>query len=479
MRNRNLVLLVVIVAVVRSSHASEAFPSALKVSDNGRYLVTADGQPFFWMGDTAWRFIQKASRTDVEDQPSALRYFEKRSAQGFNVIQTVLVSVDVPANAAGHSPFVDGDFSRPRVLPGPDNDFWDDVDWFVDQAAAHGLYLALLPTWNSSVPEDHPMVGDPAIAYRYGHFLGTQYRDRSNIIWVLGGDPPPPRDVGVPERLAMIRAMAEGLADGVNGFDQQDGKADWTSTLMTYHPRGGGQSSSKHLHAEPWLDFNMIQTTTRFEFANHETVAADYALQPPKPTLDAEVAYEDSLSLNRKEPQDRRITPWDVRRAAYWSVFAGSFGHTYGHRSFIAWMRKDETYKWGAHIPWYESLDAPGANQMSHLRTLMESNSLIDHAPDASLLADAGPRGKGHLQATRASDGSAALVYSPLGKPIPVQLDKFTTGPVATSWQAACRTPRRKSRGGWASRWPCFRRNGSRPGMWRRSASWESSGSSW
>jgi hypothetical protein len=123
-----------------------------------------------------------------------------------------------------------------------------------------------------------------------------------------------------------------------------------------------------------------------------------------------------------------------VRRAAYWSVFAGSFGHTYGHRSFIAWMRKGETFKYGAHIPWYESLDAPGANQIRHLRNLMESNSLIDHVPDASLLADAGPRGKGHLQATRASDGSAALVYSPLGKPIPVQLDKFSTGRIAASW---------------------------------------------
>ena len=99
--------------------------------------------------------------------------------QGFNVIQTVLVNVDIPANAAGHVPFVDGDFSRPRVVAGPDNDFWDDADWFVDQAAAHGMYLALLPTWNSSVPEDHPMVKDPAIAYRYGHFLGSRYRDRT------------------------------------------------------------------------------------------------------------------------------------------------------------------------------------------------------------------------------------------------------------------------------------------------------------
>ncbi len=26
----------------------------IKVSENGRYLVTEHGDPFFWMGDTAW-----------------------------------------------------------------------------------------------------------------------------------------------------------------------------------------------------------------------------------------------------------------------------------------------------------------------------------------------------------------------------------------------------------------------------------------
>jgi len=48
---------------------------------------------------------------------------------------------------------------------------------------------------------------------------------------------------------------------------------------MTYHPRGGGRSSSARLHHEPWLDFNMIQTTTRFGFTNYATVRADYARQ--------------------------------------------------------------------------------------------------------------------------------------------------------------------------------------------------------
>lgn len=98
---RNIVLLKLVAAVALSRRAPAASPPSLTVSDNGRYLVTADGQAFFCLGDTAWRFIQTASRTGVDDQPSVPRHFEKRSAQGFNVIQTVLVNVDISANAAG------------------------------------------------------------------------------------------------------------------------------------------------------------------------------------------------------------------------------------------------------------------------------------------------------------------------------------------------------------------------------------------
>ncbi|MGI8635541.1 MAG: DUF4038 domain-containing protein, partial [Segetibacter sp.] len=31
----------------------------LKVSDNKRYLVTADGKAFFWLGDTAWELFHR------------------------------------------------------------------------------------------------------------------------------------------------------------------------------------------------------------------------------------------------------------------------------------------------------------------------------------------------------------------------------------------------------------------------------------
>ena len=418
----------------------------LGVDDTGRFLATEEGEPFFWLGDTAWSIIDQSVRAPAEDQPAVELYFKTRKEQGFNVVQThflvnlVRGSIDAP-NAYGHAPLVDGDFMRPLIVPGPANDYWDHADYVIDLAAHYGMYVAVVAAWSNSLEtDDHPLVANPDVAYAYGRFLGDRYRARSHIIWLLGGDAfgRPDRSTLSPARRRMTRVLAEGIADGVCGVRRYDGKADWTATLMTYHPPGGGKSSSEFLHEEPWLDFNMIQSTTQFRFRNYETVSADYRRTPIKPTFDAEVAYEYSLPLNKRERQQRpgeRMTAWDVRRGAYWNVFAGGLGHTYGHRNLIGWVRKgEEPLKHGADRPWFESLDSPGARQMKHLKALIKSRPLRLRIPDQSLVV--GEKGEGihHVQATRATDGSYAFVYIPTGRPVTLDLGKLGGKTLVAYW---------------------------------------------
>src|SRR5688572_1782059 len=58
----------------------------LKVSEDRRFLVHADGTPFLFMGDTAWELFHRLDRDD------AARYLETRRRQGFTVIQAVLLA---------------------------------------------------------------------------------------------------------------------------------------------------------------------------------------------------------------------------------------------------------------------------------------------------------------------------------------------------------------------------------------------------
>jgi hypothetical protein len=58
----------------------------LSVSANKRFLVTKDGKPFFWLGDTAWELFHRLSREEAD------KYLKNRAEKGFTVIQAVALS---------------------------------------------------------------------------------------------------------------------------------------------------------------------------------------------------------------------------------------------------------------------------------------------------------------------------------------------------------------------------------------------------
>ncbi|MGA2066576.1 MAG: DUF4038 domain-containing protein [Thermoguttaceae bacterium] len=54
----------------------------LKVSPNGRFLAYGDGNPFFWLDDTAWKLFHRLNREEPD------RYLENRARRGFTVSPT-------------------------------------------------------------------------------------------------------------------------------------------------------------------------------------------------------------------------------------------------------------------------------------------------------------------------------------------------------------------------------------------------------
>jgi hypothetical protein len=111
-----------------------------------------------------------------------------------------------------------------------------------------------------------------------------------------------------------------------------------------------------------------------------------------------------------------------VRKQIYRSVFTGGCGVSYGHHA--VWQFYDpERYTPVAHPDrtWKKALERPAAWQMQHLRRLMESRS-FHRIPDQSLLLSHPGHGREHIRATRAEDGSYAMIYI-LGAGRTVQVD--------------------------------------------------------
>ena len=279
-------------------------PQVLKVTEDKRFLIKEDGTPFFWLGDTAWELFHRLNREE------AVEYLQNRAENGFNVIQAVaLAELDglVTGNAYGRKPLLKnstGEFdpTLPDTIVEEDSTYtyWDHVDYIVDRAEEMGLYIGFLPTWGDKF---NLAWGKGPVGFKrdnakvYGKWLGERYKDRTNIIWILGGD----RSLDTSLHFDVVNAMAEGIKEGDEGRH-----------LMTFHPMGGG-SSSKHVHNENWLDFNMMQSGHgALNIDNYAMIGKDYGLYPVKPTFDGEPRYEDyPINFN---PQNGYFDDFDVDR---------------------------------------------------------------------------------------------------------------------------------------------------------------------
>lgn len=83
--------------------------------------------------------------------------------------------------------------------------------------------------------------------------------------------------------------------------------------------------------------------------------------------------------------------------------------------------------------PWYESLDLPGAGEMKHVRTLMESRPYLDRVPDQSLIVSENPADyTQHMQATRGKN--YAFIYSGSGLPVEVKMGVISGKKVRAYW---------------------------------------------
>ena len=67
------------------------------------------------------------------------------------------------------------DPQKPDIKDGPDNDYWDHVDWIIDKAAEKGIYIGLLPTWGDKLDKKWgvgPEIFDVNNAKVYGDWIG-------------------------------------------------------------------------------------------------------------------------------------------------------------------------------------------------------------------------------------------------------------------------------------------------------------------
>ncbi|MBN2610005.1 MAG: glycoside hydrolase family 140 protein [Bacteroidales bacterium] len=420
MLKKSILIAITILTVLSCRNNSSENAGLLKISDNRRFFTDSNGNPFFWLGDTGWLLFKKLNREEGE------QYLENRRQKGFNVIQVMLLhDVKDPVNYYGDSALVNNDITKSYTTPGnsyenpQEYDYWDHVDYLIDVAASKGIYLALVPVWGSNIKSCKIT---PEQGRIYAEWLAERFKDKHNVIWLNGGDIPGSDSIDIWNAIGYILwKMAP---------DQ----------LVTFHPRGRTHSS-KWYHDELWLDFNMFQSGHRrydqddTELAygedNWRFVEYDYNLTPVKPTLDGEPSYED-IPQGLHDTLQPFWNDNDVRRYAYWSVFTGAGGHTYGHNSVMQFYKPEDTRKsYGARKYWFDAINDPGAGQIKYIKDLMLSVPYFERIPDNSMVAVQGEK-YDYQPATRGKD--YAMIYTYNGRNIGVHMGKISGNQVRASW---------------------------------------------
>jgi len=408
-----------------ANHSKSALPwshGPLVISENQRFLMHSDGTPFFLQGETAWLMPERLNREEV------VFYLQTCQQADYNMVQVQVLN-DIPSincyGASSHPLPIGEGFSlgsstynigssSPNVSP---TSYWAHLDYIIATAEHFGIYVGLVTVWGSQLKMGRI---DEEGARIYGEFLAHRYANRPNIIWIMGGDIEGDRK---PE-------VWQTLATTIKNIDNNH--------LMTFHPRGRHTSAQWWAKAE-WIDFHCFQSGHRrygqrtakdktypipdnTEEDNFQFVDSTWAYKPVKPVIDDEPIYE-GIPQGLHNADEPLWTAEHVRRYAYWSVFAGSCGHTYGHSSIMQFQKPGYPSAYFNRKLWYDALLDPGFNQMKYLSRLILTFPYFERVPDQSLVLDNGTH-YDRLAATRGSD--YLLVYNFTARDMRIDLTKIS-----------------------------------------------------
>jgi hypothetical protein len=381
----------------------------LRVGTDLRHLVDQGDVPFLVNGDAAWSLIVGLQKPDVSV------YLADRRAKGFNTILVNLIehyfAVDPPRNAYGDGPFTTpGDFSTPN------ESYFAHADWVINEAASRGMLVLLTPAYlgfgcGAEGWCQEMNANGTTKMFNYGVFLGNRYKNFKNIIWVHGGDTNANAYPGTGD---IMRAV-------INGIKSLDGPR-----VHTAHC--GPETSALDCYNEAWLDVNTTYSGCSKSAVRTQT---DYNRARMMPFFYIEGKYE-----------NEGASDVCLRSQAYWSILGGSSGEVFGNNPI--WLFTGPA--------WQQALNSPGAQSMANVGALFRSRAWQTLVPD--YLHQVVTAGYGdvnnatYASAARASDGSMAIAYLPVGGTITVDMSRLSRSatarwydPVAGTFTAIAGSP--------------------------------------
>jgi hypothetical protein len=371
----------------------------LKLSSGNRYLIDQNNQPFFWSGEAAWSLIAQLSKQDAD------LYLDNRKEKGYTVIMVNLIEhkfcTNPPANFYGESPFTG------KFFVSPNENYFAYADYIIKSAAQRNIVVLLAPLYLGYNCNDEGWCAEIKTASltdlrSWGKYVGTRYKNFSNIIWLIGGDTNPAQ---VKDKvLAMVKGIRD--CDSLHLFSAHNQPE---SMAVTPWPD------------ESWLSVNNVYSYDSLIYKHYKTA---YTKTPVTPYYQIESAYEN----------EHNSTPQQLRSQAYWAILSGAMGHIFGNcpvwhfGSFKTWCNLTD---------WKKEMNNYGSVSMDYLQRLFRSRSWQTLIPDFEnriIISGHGTWGsKDYVTSATTSDGNSIIAYLPSKRLVRVDMS-IIHGEKAKCW---------------------------------------------
>ena len=328
-----------------------------------RYLRDQSGQPFPILGRASW-YVMSLPVSAYQ------AYLSDTLGKGFNSIEVKALMHDPGAHNA---PFA-GDGSLPfmRTLGGttawkgsltysninsdapdftaPNEVYWSYVDAFIDYCASQGIMVFMFPSYVGYLGIQqgwmNEMVANGAARMQtYGAWVANRYKDRSNIVWMLGGD----AGTGANSFNAAQTAVEQALLDGMRSVVGQKSiqwSAEWNTESI----------------ATDQVSFGSAMTLNgAYSFEGKTAVYGRnaYAHSPVSPAFLLEEPYDETDASGTKE--NTAASP-PVRRFLWWGWLSSIGGYIAGNG-----------YVWRFNDGYVNHLNVPGALDLKQLNAFVRS----------------------------------------------------------------------------------------------------------
>ncbi len=377
----------------------------MEVAPTNDYLLK-DGQPFFYLADTAWAAFANLSLAEWS------RYLGHRRLQGFNALQISILPIthDTSMSDANRDPFMpdaDGNWDFAAY----NEAYFDQAEAMVNMAVAQGFVPVLGVLWCSYVPNTRCSEKSPVASAMpfdavtpYATYVAERFK-KFDPMFFISGDTQFESPDEAPYYMAALQATKTVCPDA----------------LLTMHLTPRGDLPREFQEA---IDFYMYQSGHRAGGQDMPYVLAEKFTAYPveHPVVNSEPCYEGHGRVG----EQTRFNAFDVRKATWQSLLAGAkMGVAYGghgvwsfHRRGMNFLNSDRSFE---PCDWDEALHFTGSWDVGFAKWIFETYNFFDMEPTAKLLnADR------EIKAAANTDHSKIAIYCPY--PFGIDLDLDLTG---------------------------------------------------